>query len=121
MCLFHRALVTHWRPAHGALLDSGTVCISESIPGGAEFANFVEEAIRRGYPAAAAACSPVHSLAGDRLYGADLRGAFSSKTESRFIGGLGLTENTMNVTEVSMSSIPADEFEVPAKWKIKQE
>jgi hypothetical protein len=115
-------LVTRWRTAHGALLDSGTVCISESIPGGAEFADFVEEAIRRGYPAAAAACSPVHSLAGDRLYGTDLRGiAFSSKTDSRFIGGLGLTENTMNVTEVSVSSIPDDEFEVPARWKIKQD
>jgi hypothetical protein len=107
-------LVTRWRTAHGALLDNGTVCISESIPGGSEFANFVEEAIRRGYPAAAA-CSPIHSLAGDRLYGADLHGiAFSSKTEFRFIGGLGLTQNTMNVTEVSVSSIPDDEFAVPA-------
>jgi len=56
------------------------------------------------------------------LYGTDLRGiAFSSKTDSRFIGGLGLTENTMNVTEVSVSSIPDDEFEVPARWKIKQD
>jgi hypothetical protein len=119
---YNFGLVTRWRTSHGALLDNGTVCISESIPGGAEFANFVEEAFRRGYPTAAAACSPVHSLAGDRLYGADLRGiAFSSKTESRFLGGLGLTQNTMNVTEVSVSSIPDDEFEVPANWKIKQD
>ena len=115
-------LDTRWRTAHGSLLDSGTVCISESIPGGAEFANFVDEAFRRGYPTVAAACSPLHSLAGDRLYGADLRGiAFSSKTESRFIGGLGLTQNTMNVTEVNIFSVPNEEFKVPANWKIKQD
>jgi hypothetical protein len=56
------------------------------------------------------------------LYGADLRGtAFSAKTESRFLGGLGLTQNTMNVTEVDVFSIPDDKFAARAKWKIKQD
>jgi len=56
------------------------------------------------------------------LYGADLRGiAFSAKTESRFLGGLGLKQNTMNVTEVDVFSIPDDEFAAPVKWKIKQD
>jgi len=56
------------------------------------------------------------------LYGADLRGiAFSAKTASRFLGGLGLKKNTMNVTEVDVFSIRDDEFAAQVKWKIKQD
>ena len=49
------------RPYQGisyVLHDSGTVCVSQVIPGGVDIANFVHEAQKRVFLVAAAVCSP---------------------------------------------------------------
>lgn len=118
-----------WHGMNAILHDTGTVCVSQNISSGVEFTNFVHEARKRGYTAAAAVCSPTYSSIGFYFYGDEPNVmVLFAKTESAFEGGRGpglhgisTVENMMSVTEVSSDAIPDEEFQVPADWKIKKD
>ncbi len=118
-----------WHGMNAILHDTGTVCVSQNISSGFEFTNFVHEAKKRGYTAAAAVCSPTYSSIGFYFYGDEPNVmVLSAKTESAFEGGpvfglQGMTsvESTMSVTEINSEPILDEEFQVPADWKIKKD
>lgn len=124
-----QAPTASWRGMSAVLHDTGTVCVSQNIPNGVEFTNFVHEAKKRGYTAAASVCSPTLSPIGLYFYGDEPNVmVLSARTESAFEGGPvfglhGMTsvENTMSVTEINSELIPDEEFQVPADWKIKKD
>ncbi len=66
--------------------DQGTVCLSQNIPEGVEFTNFIHEAKKRGYSDAAAVCSPTVSSIGSYFYGQEPNVmVLSSKADRRGI------------------------------------
>lgn len=110
------------------LHDSGAVCVSQSIPSGAEFANFVHEAQKRGYTSVAASCSASDSPLGAYLY--DERPnlmVLSAKTKSMSKGvpskpnGMVFIETTMTVVAISSDIIPEDAFRIPSDWKVRKD
>jgi len=113
------------------LHDSGTVCVSQVIPGGVDITNFVHEAQKRVYIAAAAVCSPTNSAIGSYFYGDQSNTntvLLSAKTESAYERGLsgevqGMTfvEKSMAVTAISNDPIPDKAFQIPPDWKTKKE
>jgi hypothetical protein len=124
-----QAPTSPWRGMSAILHDTGTVCVSQNIPGGVEFTNFVHEAKKRRYTAAASECSPTESQIGFYFYGEepDVM-VLSAKTESAFesgpifgLHGMTSVENVMSVTEINSNAIADEEFQVPADWKIKKD
>jgi hypothetical protein len=117
------------RPSHGMqiiLHDSGTVCVSQAIPDGIEFTNFVHEAQKRGFISAAAVISPSTSPIGAYFYGEQANVlVLSAKSESAYEGGplhgMSVVESSMVVTAVNSDPIPEDAFQLPVDWKIKKE
>ncbi len=109
--------------------DTGIVCVSQSILGGIEFTNFVHEAKKRGYTAAAAIFSPSASPIGLYFYGDEPNVmVLSAKSESGVESGLAFelhsmtrSDQSMNVTEISSEAIPDESFQIPADWKIKKD
>ncbi len=109
--------------------DTGTVCVSQSIPGGIESTNFVHEAKKRGYTAAASIFSPSSSPLGLYFYGDQPNVmVLSAKAESGVESGLAFelhsmtkSNQSMNVTEISSAAIPDESFQIPADWKIKKD
>lgn len=108
--------------------DSGTVCLSQNIAAGAEFANFVHEAGRRGYVVAVAVLSPTFSPIGSYFFG----------EEPNFIVLSGVTkcgydslpgaqnpssavEDTWTVTEIRSESIPDEDFRIPHDWNLRRD
>jgi len=121
-----QAPIAHFAVQH----DKGTVCVSQNMPGGVEFTNFVHEAKKRGYTDPASFCSPTVSSIGSYFYGEEPNVmVLFAKTESAAEGGPvlqlhGMTalESTMTVTEIdSTSEIPDEEFQIPADWKVKKD
>ena len=117
------------RPSHGIqeiLHDTGTVCVSQTIPGGAEFTRFVQEAQKRGYISAAAVCSPTTSPVGAFFYGEQPNVVvLSSKSESAYDGGplhsMTGVETSVTVTAIDSDPIPDEAFQIPLDWKTKKE
>jgi hypothetical protein len=109
------------------LHDHGTVCVSQDMLGGADFTNFVHEAIKRRYTVAAALCSPDPSAIGFYFYGDQpnvmvLSAKTGSAYESASVIGLGdmtLEQTTMEVTAIDPGLVPDSDFQIPADWKIK--
>jgi hypothetical protein len=120
------------RPTQGLssiLHDHGTVCVSQIISGGADVANYVHEAKKRGYVSAAAPCSPTPSPIGPSFFGEQTNVlVLSARTESVSetppglgLGAMGRVENNTTVTAIRIDLIPEETFQIPADWKVKQE
>jgi len=107
--------------------DTGTVCVSQTVPNGNEFANFVHEVQNRGYLASAAACSPTNSPVGAYFYGEEPNVmVLSAKTKSAYEGvlvphGMILTESTMKIVATQPDPVPEDIFQIPSDWKVKKD
>lgn len=109
--------------------DTGTVCVSQSIPGGVEFTKFVHEAKKRGYSAAAFIFSPSVSPIGMYFYGDEPNvTVLSAKSESGVESSLAFEfhsmtsqSQTMSITAMNSDAIPDEVFEIPADWKIKKD
>lgn len=101
--------------------DSGTVCVSQTIPEGVEVTNFVHEAKKRGYTVAATALSPTQSPIGSYLYGPEPNVmVLAAKTESE-VEGLGIMTTITNeviVSDIKSGPIPDEDFQIPADWKL---
>jgi len=118
-----------WRGLSSVLHDHGTVCVSQSVPAGIDVVNFVHEAGKRGYVAAATICSPTASAIGYYFYGDQPNVlVLSSKTESAYEGApspdihaMTAVENTTTVTSISVDSIQDAIFQIPTDWKLKKE
>jgi hypothetical protein len=107
------------------LHDSGTVCVSQTLPEGVEITNFLHEANKRGFTAAAAALSPSLSSIGVYFYGEQPNVlVLAAKTESA-VEGLPMemratttTELTISVSDINSNPIPGEDFQIPADWKL---
>lgn len=116
-------------PSHGIvwiLRDSGTVCVSQTMPEGIEIANFVLEAKKRGYELAAEALSPSPTRLGSYYYGEQSNVVMlAAHTESRVDGPGSSVElsaatditYSLTVSEIKSEPIPDEEFQIPAGWK----
>jgi len=110
------------------LRDTGTVCVSQSIPSGVEFAHFVHEAQERGYTSVAAYCSASDSPLGAYFYDEQPNLlVLSAKTKSVTEGVLGapsgmlFVETSMTVLGINSDLIPEDAFQIPSDWKVKKD
>ncbi len=111
--------------------DRGRVCLSKTVPGGAEFASFVHEARKRGYILAVAILSPTFSPIGSYFFGEEpnvmvlsavtkfgydsLPGAQIPSTATTAI------EESWTVTEIKSEPISDEDFRVPPDWKLKRD
>lgn len=121
--------ILHALSSGGSTLEreSGTVCVSQSIPEGIELTNFVHEAKKRGYTQAASSWAPTNSVNGVYFYGDEpnvmvLFARTQSVYEHALTPGLNPLPpigNTMQVTEINAEVIPDEVFQIPADWKIK--
>jgi len=113
-------------PVIPILQDTGTVCVSQNIPGGVEFTNFVHEAKKRGFTAAASACGPIFSSIGFYFYGDEPNVmVLLARTESDIgvvpVGIHSRVQSTMSVTEINSEAIPDEGFRVPVDWTVKKD
>jgi hypothetical protein len=107
--------------------DRGTVCLSQTIPGGAEFASFVREAKKRGYVLAVAILSPTFSPIGSYFFGEEpnvmVLSAVTKFGYDSYPGAQNPSstaiEETWTVTEIKSELISAEDFRVPPDWKLK--
>ena len=120
------------RPMGGAssvLHDHGTVCASQVIPAGKDVINFVHEAMRRGYQAAASIFSPSGPQIGPYFYGDQTNVLLlSANSESEYegghtldVGGMGSSKSGTKLTAVNSNPIPDEMFQIPIDWKMKKE
>jgi hypothetical protein len=105
--------------------ESGTACVSQTLLEGVEVANFLHEANKRGFTAAAAALSPSLSLVGFYFYGEEPNVlVLAANTESAVEGQLMETraatrmEQTVSVSDIKSSPILDEDFLIPADWKL---
>jgi hypothetical protein len=110
------------------LHDTGTLCVSQSIPSGVEFTHFVHEAQKRGYTSLAASCSASRSPLGAYLYDEQSNlMVLSAKTKSFAEGVPGkpsdmvFIETSMTVVAINSDLIPEDAFQIPTDWKVKKD
>jgi hypothetical protein len=109
--------------------DGGTACVSQAVPNGNEFTNFVHEAQKRGYLRAAAACSPTYSAIGAYFYGDEPNAVvLSSDAKSASVygplplsNGLMFTTWTLKILSIQQDPLPEDIFQIPTDWKVKKE
>jgi len=111
-------------PSHGLLLiqhDSGTVCVSQTIPEGVEVTNFVLEAKKRGYTAAASVLSPGSSSLGPYFFGQQpnvmvLSADAETNVDSPVYTGLYM-RSKVTITEIKSDAISDEDFQIPTDWK----
>jgi hypothetical protein len=109
--------------------DSGTVCLSQNIAAGAEFANFVHEAQKRGYVLAVAILSPTFSPIGSYFFGEEpnviVLSAVTKFGYDSYPGAQNPSstaiEETWTVTEIKSESISDEDFQIPHDWKLKRD
>jgi hypothetical protein len=103
--------------------------MSKTIAAGNELLNFVHEALKRGYGLAAAAASPTYSPVGQYFFGEEPNlMVLSATTESGYESDLDkghprmtAIASTSTVTEISVGSIPDQNFRIPTDWKLKKD
>jgi hypothetical protein len=118
-------------PGHGMLFvqnDSGTVCVSQTIPEGIEVAHFVQEAVKRGYAVATGALSPTKPSIGFYFLGQEPNMVIVSATIQTRTKGPGVGSgtsanftNTLTVSDIKPDLLPDELFQIPSDWKQKKE
>jgi hypothetical protein len=108
--------------------DSGTFCVSRTIPEGIEVTNFVQEAIKRGYRLAISALSPTQTSVGSYFWGQEPNMLVVAAIIESRINGPGMKSGTIAnitnnfvITDIKSGSIPDEEFQIPVDWKQKKE
>ena len=108
--------------------DSGTVCVSQTIPEGVEVTNFVLEAKKRGYMIAMGVFSPSQSAMGSYFFGPQpnvmvLAASCESRLNSHVMEFSAMTEvtNTFTISDIRSDPIPDEDFQIPPDWKQKKE
>jgi hypothetical protein len=104
--------------------DSGTVCVSQTIPEGIEVTNFVLEAKKRGYTVAIGALSPGQSAIGPYFFGQQpnvmvLAASSESKVNGPQLGVRTYVTGTFTMSDIKSDSIPDEDFQIPPDWKQK--
>jgi len=108
--------------------DSGTVCVSQTIPEGTEVTNFVLEAKKRGYTVAIGALSPSQSAIGPYFFGQQPNVMVLAASSESNVNGpgteLGAMTNvttTFTMNDINSDAIPDEDFQIPPDWKQKKE
>jgi len=106
--------------------ESGTLCVSQTIPEGIEVVHFVREAIKRGYGLATAPLGPTKTSIGLYFSGQEpnmliVAGTVQYRTKEIGVpsGSMPTVTYTLTISDIKSDSIPDEVFQIPA-WKEKK-
>jgi len=111
------------------LNTNGTFCVSQTTPEGVEVANFVQEAMKRGYGVATSLLSPTQSSFGSYLFDQEpnmlvVGSTIETRIKTTFVQGksefMGTATDTLTTSEIKSESISDEYFQIPNDWKQKQ-